>query len=685
MGGAITLTGCCACAFFGNYALAQIIPDSTLGAEDSVVTLNANINGFPAERIDGGATRSTNLFHSFNQFDVPEGRRVFFANPVGIENIISRVTSNGISYIAGTLGVIGGNANLFLINPNGIIFGPNARLDVRGSFVATTANAIAFGSQGFFSASVHNVPPLLAVNPSAFFFNQVATAPIINQSVAKNLTNPQIVDGLRVPDGRSLLLVGGNVNLDGGVLKAPGGRVELGGLAGGGTVELSGSGSNLNLTFLPGVERADVFLLNGANVNVTNRESSSGIDNSGDIKIYANSFSLTEDARMDASTYRKGNAGNVLIEANGSVSFKTGAIFSNVESGGEGNGGDITIKGESLSLIDGAELQSVLREASGTLPAGRGQGGTIDVNASDSVSLSGGGGLFARATGNGSAGRVKITTNQLTIQDRAQVSVSNTGSGSTGNLEVKARSIFMNNQGNLTARTESGEGGNIRIQVADTLLLRNNSKILTSALGTGNGGNITINAGGFILAVLPENSDVAATAIQGRGGNIFVTAQGVFGFSLPERLVRTPDSDISAASELGINGTREFNARNNIPLVPLPDQFELPPVSQGCQVTDGEQTESTFVITGRGGLPPNPSEALRTEAVLVNGVAPQPELENRSTQQISNLATRSTPKRLVEAQGWAYNSKGQVVLTAQASTVIPYSPPRLNPKNCSAP
>jgi large exoprotein involved in heme utilization and adhesion len=280
---------------------------------------------------------------------------------------------------------------------------------------------------------------------------------------------------------------------------------------------------------------------------------------------------------------------------------------------------------------------------------------------------------------------VKITTNQLTIQDRAQVSVSNTGSGSTGNLEVKARSIFMNNQGNLTARTESGEGGNIRIQVADTLLLRNNSKILTSALGTGNGGNITINAGGFILAVLPENSDVAATAIQGRGGNIFVTAQGVFGFSLPERLVRTPDSDISAASELGINGTREFNARNNIPLVPLPDQFELPPVSQGCQVTDGEQTESTFVITGRGGLPPNPSEALRTEAVLVNGITPQSEVENRSAEETSKPATRSTPSRLVEAQGWVYNSQGQVVLTAQAPTITPYGPSRSNPKNCNAP
>lgn len=88
--------------------------------------------------------------------------------------------SSNPSNILGTLGVLG-NANLFLINPNGIIFGQNANLDVRGSFVATTANAIGFGNQGFFSASAATAPQLLTVNPSAFFFNQIAAASITNQ------------------------------------------------------------------------------------------------------------------------------------------------------------------------------------------------------------------------------------------------------------------------------------------------------------------------------------------------------------------------------------------------------------------------------------------------------------------------------------------------------------------------
>ena len=130
-------------------AIAQIVPDASLGGERSVVTPNTVIRGLPSDRIDGGAIRGSNLFHSFQQFSIGEGRGAYFANPAGIENILSRVTGNNRSEILGRLGVLG-NANLFLLNPNGIVFGANASLDVAGSFTATTANAIALGDQGFF-------------------------------------------------------------------------------------------------------------------------------------------------------------------------------------------------------------------------------------------------------------------------------------------------------------------------------------------------------------------------------------------------------------------------------------------------------------------------------------------------------------------------------------------------------
>ena len=172
-----------------NYAQAEIVPDKTLGNESSVITPLA-----PFDRIDGGATRGTNLFHSFEKFNVDTQQTVLFANPNGIENIISRVTGGSRSEILGTLGVFGG-ANLFFINPSGIIFGPNAELNMGGSFVGTTADAIGFGEQGFFSASVPNTPQLLTVKPSALLFNQIASQPITIQSTV----------GLRPPFKQSLL------------------------------------------------------------------------------------------------------------------------------------------------------------------------------------------------------------------------------------------------------------------------------------------------------------------------------------------------------------------------------------------------------------------------------------------------------------------------------------------------
>ena len=159
---------------------AQVTPDHTLGDEQSVVNSSTS-NGSLRQQIEGGAIRGINLFHSFRDFNIAAGQSLYFQNPIGIQNIISRVTGGSPSNIAGTLGVSGGTANIFLLNPSGIIFGANARLDVRGSFVATTATAIQFGTQGFFSSSVPDSPPLLTVNPSAFWFNQVARAAIVDR------------------------------------------------------------------------------------------------------------------------------------------------------------------------------------------------------------------------------------------------------------------------------------------------------------------------------------------------------------------------------------------------------------------------------------------------------------------------------------------------------------------------
>ena len=290
----LAVGGAIACS--GDWVLAQISPDGTLGAESSVVTPNADIGGLPADRIDGGATRGANLFHSFSEFNVRELQRVYFANPAGIENILSRVTGSNRSNILGILGVDGG-ANLFFINPNGIIFGPNAQLDVRGSFVASTANAIQFGNQGFFSATNPEAPPLLTVNPSALFFNQLTPGRIENQSIAPaggDLFGRPLF-GLRVPDGQSLLLAGGEISIDGGGLHALGGRVELAGVAGSGIVGLNVDSNNISLSVPEDLALADISLTNQAFVN------SSG-EGGGEIQVRGKNVTLSDGSAVLANT-----------------------------------------------------------------------------------------------------------------------------------------------------------------------------------------------------------------------------------------------------------------------------------------------------------------------------------------------------------------------------------------------
>ncbi len=145
-----------------SIVLAQIIRDETLGAESSVVTPD-NIKGIDSDHISGGAVRGNNLFHSFREFNIGEGKGGYFENPAAIKNIFSRVTGINPSEILGTLGVLG-NANLFFLNPNGILFGPNARLDLRGSFLGTTADSIVFPDGKQFSATNPEAAPLLTVN-----------------------------------------------------------------------------------------------------------------------------------------------------------------------------------------------------------------------------------------------------------------------------------------------------------------------------------------------------------------------------------------------------------------------------------------------------------------------------------------------------------------------------------------
>ncbi|MEH2181599.1 MAG: filamentous hemagglutinin N-terminal domain-containing protein [Nostoc sp.] len=182
--------------------------------------------------MEGGAIRGANLFHSFQEFNVRDGRGAYFNNPAGIESIFSRVTGNNASNINGKLGVLG-NANLFLLNPNGILFGPNASLDPNGSFLGSTANALKFGDGKEFSATNPTTPPLLSVSvPLGVQFNQGQPSAIANFG---NLSTRQ-----------NLTLLGGTVAST-GQLSAPEGQIAVAAVPNGSVLNLSSTGQLLNI------------------------------------------------------------------------------------------------------------------------------------------------------------------------------------------------------------------------------------------------------------------------------------------------------------------------------------------------------------------------------------------------------------------------------------------------------
>ncbi|MEH2236704.1 two-partner secretion domain-containing protein [Nostoc sp.] len=652
-----------------NYALAQIIPDRTLGDRSSKVTSNVNIKGLPADRIDGGATRGANLFHSFQEFNVGELQRVYFANPTGIKNILTRVTGSNISNILGTLGVDGG-ANLFFLNPNGIIFGQNARLDVSGSFIATTANSFVFGDRLEFSATNPQSPSaLLTVNPSALFFNQLQAGRIENRSIAPAGIDPAGFNayGLRVPDGKSLLLVGGNVSMDGGQLNAFGGRVELGGLAAPGNVNLLFNGNNLSLKFPLNVTRASVSLknqaiiyvvgagggdiaINARNLEILGRSglyagiggglgtpetvagdimlnasgdikiagSGSGIGNfvgegakgkGGNITIDSGNFSLRDGAQLYASTYGQGNAGNVIVGAKNAVSFANAYILSTVEAGGVGKGGNININATSLSLTDGAQLLTITRGGSDTQPAERVDAGNVNVQVTGAVDIAGKKNGFSSKIGSsvdtgtiGNGGNITIDSGDFSLRDGAQLSASTSGVGNAGNVTVAAKNAvsLAGEQTAIFSTVEAGgvgKGGNIDIN-ATSLSLTDGAQLLTITRGgsdtqpagrrdagnvnvkvtgavdiagekknglksgiyssantgkVGNGGNITINSGDFSLrdgAVLETS-----TLGQGNAGNVTVGAKNAVSLANAFILSTLEAGGVGKGGNIDINAT----------------------------------------------------------------------------------------------------------------------------------
>jgi filamentous hemagglutinin family protein len=656
------------------------------------------------------------------------GDRLNINLPAGIPRQNISLSNTSILYVAssgggGGIDLIGRNIHLdegFVIS--GIVQGVNNAPTNQAGTITIDATANFQLTQG--SAVANEVPPsaigqggdinITAANIQAFDGSNIATRS--GGGKAGNVqvtTNTLTLDGVSEDDigsGIGSILVGSSGNARGGGVII---QTNVLTLTNGGVVSTNAFGNGISGDV---IIKATTINLDGS---TPDNQSPSGISSQiapgfsgrgGNITIETDSLTATNGANVSASTFGRGNAGNVQIIAktialDGTTpdgTFSSG-VFSAVNSTGVGQGGEIAIQTNSLRITNGAAVSNKT--------FGVGNAGNMRITANtiavDGVTPDG---QFASAIssevsriGSGNGGNVSIQTGSLAVTNRAIVNASNLSSGSAGNLDITAQTIRLD-RGDITASAASGDGANITLNVGDLLLLRNKSRISTNA-GTaqagGDGGNITINApNGFIVGVLKENSDITANAFTGRGGRVDITAQGVYGLKFQPSL--TPFSDITASSQFGISGVVNLNVLNIDPsrgLIELPINLTDPAqqIAQGCS-PGGKTAAGQFTATGRGGIPLSPDEALESRAVVTKWVplptvatdvktatdvkmatdvkADEPDkATNLSVSSVPKSAAPSVPKSaapsaapIVEAQGWIIHPDGTVELVANVST-----------------
>jgi filamentous hemagglutinin family protein len=542
--------------FIGVPASAQILPDTTLGVEQSQVNPNAVIRNQPGSLIEGGALRGQNIFHSFSDFNVAAGSRVFFANPIGVDNILSRVTGGQPSNIFGTLGVVG-NANLFLMNPRGILFGPGARLDIAGSFTATTADKLVLGSGVVFDAIDPQIPNLLniAVRPGLQYGTNYR-GPIVSSAsltvggslelAAQNLTlqgqlqagkdlklqaseQIQIRDTVTTPflaKSAGSLTIQGDRGIDILALShanhtpfVSSGALSLisdGTISGdaqfssGGSFQIrsqSGKLANFISLYDPiirstgDVDIAATYI--GASLLV---ESSGSVRFQGDVRI--DSPDLTQsinDPNPDIATLARVPALIVRSNQTQLSGPLTGVSNGNNLPLGITLGGTVAASGGVVTLAAGAgnittnniDVAPFDLTANPTLV-----GGDISITAPGNITIAPGATLRSSGFVGGSiklesGGTISLSGLGPDVAGGIEsISVGSSSGQKGGDINLKAPSIRLDNVGNISVDAgpaAQGDGGNINIQT-QSLQLTDGSEILARTFGSGNAGNVTVTA-----------------------------------------------------------------------------------------------------------------------------------------------------------------------------------------------
>ena len=486
---------------------AQVIPDETLPT--SVEQL------FEIMRINGGERAGNNLFHSFEEFSIPEGMEAVFENATDIENIFTRITGEEASAIDGILKTQG-DANFFLINPNGIVFGKNARLDVGGSFIATTANSIQFEGDTEFAASDSAQKPIITIDrPIGLGFGSNPGAIEVNgngnqikpsfSSSPTEVTND--TTGLSVKSGETLALLGGNISFNGGTINAKDGRIELASVNSA-TTNFQPTDNGFTFSFDNVTNYNDIDLMNLSVLNASG-------ENIGEISLTAQAIDVRNGSLLLVQNQGETPLGIIDINATESLTLSGTSNNGNISSAirsetlNIGNGADIDISTKNIILKDGGRI--------GATTYSDAKGGSLTIDSTDSVQLLDNSlvnpnrqtfltSSIANSTyGSGNAGSLKLSTSQLKVTDGGAIVSSTIGTGNGGDIAIEARTIEVtgvkqerNTFSSISASSVSGgDAGTLTVKTSKLRVL-NGATFSSSSFANGNAGSLTINASEMI-------------------------------------------------------------------------------------------------------------------------------------------------------------------------------------------
>ena len=576
-------------------AQSQVTPDGTLPT--SVEQLQQLM------QINGGQREGNNLFHSFDEFSIPDGMEAVFENALDIENIFTRITGADPSTINGILKTQG-SANFFLVNPNGIVFGENAQLDVGGSFIATTANSIKFKDGTEFLANDSTSDPVLTMNvPIGLGFGSnngsITVKGTGNQITRDSFFAPIQFDrapvGVSVQEGQTLALVGNGLDFNGGVVATESGEVYLTSIEAG-AVGISQSENRITL-FDNGVTKYQDINLTQQSIIWSNGDKVGTISLVGkDINLGDASFVLVQNRGDVSSSSIDIQSKSLTLSGNS----PDGNISSNIRSETFGNGvsENINISAEQLFLRNSGRIQ--------TSTSSNAMASSINVKVSALADLNRGS-VNAVTFAQGNAGNINFSADQIRLTNIGVISAATLGSGNGGEVDINADLIEVignpETQDNSTIGTSSFGSGNAGTVTLNTQQLKvtNGGTIASSSLGTGSGGNLTINAsqsvetngineklGNSIIATRVEPaSEIVRQAVglpeipTGNAGNLTINTpslnvfeEGIIsvenqGTGNAGTLTINADNlnldragSITAAAESGIGGNIELNTQN---------------------------------------------------------------------------------------------------------------------------